>query len=92
VNHRIVSGVLAFLLLLFAGAALLFALGVRPPRGSSARASCRPAQIPHELGGAFAACRDCHRPEGGAVRLPSTHRTFRPSTCATCHPPALRGT
>jgi len=85
VNHRIVSGVLALLLLLFAAAALLFAASVRPLRLPEVQVSARPAPIPHEQGGAYTTCRACHRAGGGAMVPPGTHRKFRPNTCSTCH-------
>lgn len=90
-NHRIVSGVIAALLALFGAAALLFAVGSLPLRSPTAPASARPGVIPHERGGAYAACRDCHRAEGGATVLPATHRHFAVGTCATCHPAAVGG-
>jgi|BarGraIncu00222A_1022003.scaffolds.fasta_scaffold148936_2 hypothetical protein len=87
-NHRIVSGVIALLLLLFGTAALLFAVSVRSPE---VQVSARPAPVPHEQGGAFASCRGCHRVGGDALVLPRTHGQFSLNACATCHPPALRG-
>ena len=90
-NHRIVSGVLALLLLLFVTAALLFAVSVRPLRLDGVQVSARPAPIPHEQNGAHASCRGCHRVGGDALVLPQTHGQFSLNTCATCHPPALRG-
>jgi hypothetical protein len=91
-NHRIVSGVLAFLLLLFVTAALLFAVGVRPLRPPGDQVSARLAPVPHELSGAYAACRDCHAHGGGAAVPPGTHRKFRLNTCSTCHHSAPQGT
>ncbi len=85
-NHRIVSGVISFLLLLFVTAALLFAVSVRPLRLPEAPISTRPAQVPHELGGAYASCRGCHRNGGGALVPPATHRQFGSNTCTSCHP------
>ena len=90
-NHRIVSGVLALLLLLFVTAALLFAVSVRPPRLDGVQVSARPAPMPHEQGGVYAACRGCHRYGGGAPAPPGTHGKFMLNTCVTCHPSALRG-
>lgn len=87
-NHRIVSGVIALLLLLFLTAALLFAVSVRSPE---VQASAMPAQVPHEQGGAHASCRGCHRVGGDVLVLPRTHGQFSLNTCATCHPPSLRG-
>ena len=84
-NHRIVSGVLALLLLLFSAAALLFAASVRPLRLPEVQVSARPAPVPHEQGGTYTACRKCHRAEGGAMVPPGTHRKFRSTTCSTCH-------
>jgi hypothetical protein len=91
VNHRIVSGVLALLLLLFVTAALLFALSVRPLRLDGLRVSARPAPLPHEQGGAYATCQGCHRVGGDAMAPPRTHGQFGLNTCATCHPPSLQG-
>lgn len=90
-NHRIVSGVLALLLLLFVTAALLFAVSVRPLRLPPVQASARPAPVPHEQGGAFATCWDCHRAGGGAMVPPRPHGKFRLDVCATCHPSVLPG-
>ena len=90
-NHRIVSGVIALLLLLFLTAALLFAVSVRPLRLDGVQASARPAPIPHGQGGVYATCQDCHRVGGDALVLPRTHGQFSVNTCATCHPPAVRG-
>ena len=88
-NHRIVSGILALLLLLFVAAALLFAVSVRPLRLPEVQNSARPAPIPHEQGGAYATCGGCHRTGGGATALPGTHGKLMLNTCATCHPSAL---
>lgn len=90
-NHRIVSGVLALLLLLFGTAALLFAVSVRPLWLDGVQASARPTPVPHEQGGAHATCGGCHQVGGEALVLPRTHGQFSLNTCATCHPPALRG-
>jgi hypothetical protein len=90
-NHRIVSGVLALLLLLFVTAALLFAVSVRPLRLDGVKVSARPAPLPHEQGGAHATCGGCHRVGGEAMAPPRTHVQFSLNTCATCHPPILQG-
>ena len=87
-NHRIVSGVIAILLLLFVTAGLLFAVSVRPPE---VQVSATPAPVPHGQGCAYTACRGCHQAGGRAMVLPGTHGKFRLRTCATCHPSALPG-
>jgi cytochrome c553 len=86
-NHRIVSGVLAILLLLFVTAALLFAVSVRPQQP---RVSTRPSPIPHEQVAAYATCQGCHRVGGDALVMPRTHGKFRTNTCGTCHPTTLQ--
>ncbi len=91
-NHRIVSGVISLLLLLFVTAALVFAVSVRPLWLSEVPISTRPAQIPHEQGGAYASCRSCHRKGGGAVAPPATHRQLQSRTCTSCHPSTRQGT
>jgi len=85
VNHRIVSGVIVIVLLLFGAAASIFALSMLPPRSASAQASIRPAPIPHQ-GEGYTACGSCHGPGMTAIRMPATHREFPPSACPTCHP------
>ena len=83
-NHRLVSGVIAVVVMLFGMAALAFALGVRPGPGAPAG----PLPVPHGRSGTHAVCQHCHAAGGGAAPLPSTHRQFPPATCGTCHPGA----
>jgi hypothetical protein len=90
VKHRIVSIAISTLLSLFGAGALLFAMGIAPLRTAAARAA-RPASMPHESGGPFLACRECHRAEGSAAGLPVTHRRFTVATCTTCHPSSVSG-
>jgi hypothetical protein len=82
-SHRIVSAVTGFVLALFCGATLLFAVGATPrmPRAGTAR----PREVPHETTGAHPGCRDCHAPGAGATVLPGTHRSFGAGQCLTCH-------
>ncbi|HET8733695.1 MAG TPA: hypothetical protein VFM45_07990 [Anaeromyxobacteraceae bacterium] len=87
-NHRIVSAVTGFVLALFCGAAILFAAGATP--AATALATPRLHDVPHETGGAHAACRDCHARGAGAADLPTTHRSFGAGHCLACHRPAAR--
>jgi len=84
-NHRIVSAVISLVVLLFVAAALLFAVGVRPP--IQVASTGKPAAIPHGQTEDYARCTDCHGPGEGAVALPPTHRRYAPTTCALCHAP-----
>jgi hypothetical protein len=82
-NHRIVSAVIGLVLLLFAGAALLFGLGMTPHRAAQTSPAAPP--VPHETTGPYANCAECHAPGKAAVATPTTHRTFREGSCLTCH-------
>jgi hypothetical protein len=84
-KHRIVSGIIAGLTLAFAGAAVLFALGVWP--GARATSSSLPAPIPHERTGGYAKCMDCHAAIGPSTEVPATHRAYADRTCTLCHQP-----
>ena len=81
-NHRFVAVLIPLLALLFGGAALLFAVGVRGPGPG------RPAAVPHGLTGDHAQCGACHAPGGGAPPEPATHRSFQPPACTLCHVPS----
>ncbi len=85
-NHRIVSAVIGLVLVLFAGSAVLFGLGMTPHAAAPTPLGARPAS--HETTGAYASCRDCHAPGGAAPALPPTHRSFGDGTCLDCHRPA----
>ena len=64
-NHRIVSAVIGLVLLLFAGSAVLFGLGMAPHPAAQTPAGTPP--VPHETTGAYANCRDCHVPGGAGA-------------------------
>ena len=78
-KHSLVSGAIALVVFLFTLAAMAFAMGTRPSRGSSDR----PPAIPQGMAGG--ACTDCHVPGAGPTGMPATHRAFRPGTCPLCH-------
>ncbi len=84
-NHRIVSAVTAFVLALFGGAALFFALGMTPERPPLATPDRH--DVPHASTGAFAPCRDCHVRGAAGPEMPRTHREFGAGQCLTCHRP-----
>lgn len=84
-NHRIVSGIIAVVVLVFVGAALLFALRAGPLEGSRGSVA-----VPHGLDGDHAECLACHAPGGPATPVPPTHRSFTGTTCSVCHPVAAR--
>jgi len=79
-NHRIVSGIIAVVVLVFVGAAMLFALGAGPMEGARGGVA-----VPHGLDGDHVACLACHAPGGPATPAPPTHRTFTGTTCLACH-------
>lgn len=82
-SHRIVSAVIGFVLALFCGAALLFAIGATP--GVAGLRPPSPPELPHETTGAHAGCRDCHARGAGAAEMPGTHRSFGAGQCLGCH-------
>lgn len=82
-NHRIVSAVTALVLAVFGGAALLFALGMTPPRVRLATPDRH--EVPHGMAGAWSACRDCHVAGAAGPEMPGTHRRFGADQCVTCH-------
>jgi len=84
-NHRIVSAVTAFVLALFGGAALLFALGMTPERIRLVTPDRH--DVPHGTAGAFTSCQACHVPGAGSPGMPETHRRFGAGQCLTCHRP-----
>jgi len=89
-NHRIVSGLLAVVILAFAAAAILFALRAGPLEGTRVTTSGRPAPMPHERTGAYVRCLDCHAAGGSSRAVPSTHRAYAGQTCTLCHSPLER--
>jgi hypothetical protein len=84
-NHRIVSGVITFVVLFFVTLALGFGQGARPRALAGAVRPGRPAAIPHALGAEYATCADCHTIGGAALALPATHRSFQAKGCHLCH-------
>ena len=87
-NHRIVSGVVVFLTLLFCLAAALFAVAMSAAGPDMARGPAQAPIVVHPLDREFTDCRTCHA-VGGDNSLPTTHSEFRTATCQTCHRAAV---
>lgn len=60
-SHRIVSAVVALVLLLFGASGVLFAVGVTPPRAERGSPGAATAPATHRSFG-DATCATCHRP------------------------------
>jgi hypothetical protein len=83
VTHKIVSAVVGLVVVLFAGAALLFAWCVSA-RAPEPKAAAPAPAIPHAVDASTADCGTCH--QTGSGTLPVTHRAFPAGACAGCHP------
>jgi hypothetical protein len=87
-NHRIVSGVVVFIVLVLCLAAALFAVAMSADGPDTARGQAAVPVIIHPLDREFANCAACHT-VGGDNPLPATHSEFSPATCQTCHRAAV---
>jgi hypothetical protein len=87
-NHRIVSGVVVFIILVLCLAAALFAVAMSVDGPGVARGQAAVPIIIHPLDHEFANCAACHT-VGGDNPLPATHSEFRNATCQTCHRAAV---
>lgn len=87
-NHRIVSGVVVFIILVLCLAAALFAVAMSVDGPDTARGQAAVPVVIHPLDREFADCAACHT-VGGDNPLPATHSEFRNATCQTCHRAAV---
>jgi hypothetical protein len=87
-NHRIVSGVVVFIILVLCLAAALFAVAMSASGPDTARGQAAVPVIIHPLDREFANCVACHA-VGGDNPLPATHSEFSAATCQTCHRAAV---
>lgn len=87
-NHRIVSSVVVFIVLVLCLAAALFAVAMSVGLPDEASGQAAVPVIIHPLDREFANCAACHT-VGGDNPLPATHSEFRNATCQTCHGAAV---
>jgi hypothetical protein len=87
-NHRVVSGVVVFIVLVLCLAAALFAVAMSVDGPDTARGQAAVPVIIHPLDREFADCAACHT-VGGDNPLPATHSEFSAATCQTCHRAAV---
>ncbi len=79
-THKVVSGAVGLVVLVFVAAALVFAWSVaaRAPRADGG-----PPPVPHPVSAETAVCHACHSVAGGST--PVTHRDFSDGSCTACH-------
>jgi hypothetical protein len=88
VNHRIVSSVVLFIILVLCLGAALFAVAMSVDGPGVVRSQAGAPAVIHPLDREFTDCRACHA-VGGDNPLPATHSEFGNATCQTCHPVAM---